>query len=253
LTKINELTKEQIDLQNQLEIAIKQSGDIQSRWTLSWQQQLIQLENQWKDLATSLAHGAFQTIVQGVQAMADALTNVIMGTQRAGAAFAQFATTALTSFIEMVLETIIYAKLAIPILTALGVLSSGATAAGGSAVTIASLGAAMSFVGGIVGFAGGGLVTGPGTGSSDSIPARLSNGEYVFSAPAVQRIGVSNLEMLHHGGSLQNSTIQNIKATAHVIVVNDRNEMLNALQSSAAEEIVVAHVRKNRLKIGIQT
>lgn len=253
LTKINELTKEQIDLQNQLEIAIKQSGDIQSRWTLSWQQQLIQLENQWKDLATSLAHGAFQTIVQGVQAMADALTNVIMGTQRAGAAFAQFATTALTSFIEMVLETIIYAKLAIPILTALGVLSSGATAAGGSAVTIASLGAAMSFVGGIVGFAGGGLVTGPGTGSSDSIPARLSNGEYVFSAPAVQRIGVSNLEVLHHGGSLQNSTSQNIKATAHVIVVNDRNEMLNALQSSAAEEIVVAHVRKNRLKIGIQT
>jgi hypothetical protein len=31
-------------------------------------------------------------------------------------------------------------------------------------------------------FAGGGIVTGPGTGVSDSIPARLSNGESVINA-----------------------------------------------------------------------
>ena len=34
-------------------------------------------------------------------------------------------------------------------------------------------------------FARGGLVTGPGTGTSDSIPARLSNGEAVMTARAV--------------------------------------------------------------------
>ena len=51
-------------------------------------------------------------------------------------------------------------------------------------------------------FAEGGLVTGPGTGTSDSILARLSHGEYVMPASAVDRIGVENLAALHHGGSL---------------------------------------------------
>ena len=38
-------------------------------------------------------------------------------------------------------------------------------------------------------FASGGLVTGPGTGTSDSIPARLSNGEAVMTAQAVNDWG----------------------------------------------------------------
>jgi hypothetical protein len=37
--------------------------------------------------------------------------------------------------------------------------------------------------------AGGGLIRGPGSGTSDSIPARVSNGEYVVRARAVQRYG----------------------------------------------------------------
>jgi hypothetical protein len=47
-------------------------------------------------------------------------------------------------------------------------------------------------------FADGGLVVGPGTGTSDSIPARLSNGEFVVRAAAVRAIGVNNLEALNH-------------------------------------------------------
>lgn len=46
-------------------------------------------------------------------------------------------------------------------------------------------------------FADGGLVVGPGHGTSDSIPARLSNGEYVVRAAAVRAIGVDNLEQLN--------------------------------------------------------
>ena len=37
--------------------------------------------------------------------------------------------------------------------------------------------------------AGGGEVIGPGTGTSDSIPARLSNGEFVMTAEAVRNAG----------------------------------------------------------------
>ena len=49
------------------------------------------------------------------------------------------------------------------------------------------------------GFASGGYVTGPGTGTSDSIPARLSAGEYVLRADAVRRVGLEFLHALNGG------------------------------------------------------
>ena len=49
------------------------------------------------------------------------------------------------------------------------------------------------------GFAGGGYVSGPGTATSDSIPARLSAGEYVLRADAVRRVGVDFLHALNGG------------------------------------------------------
>jgi len=42
-------------------------------------------------------------------------------------------------------------------------------------------------------FAGSGPVDGPGSGVSDSIPARLSDGEFVFTAKATEQIGEDNL------------------------------------------------------------
>ena len=43
--------------------------------------------------------------------------------------------------------------------------------------------------------AGGGEIMGPGTGTSDSIPARLSDGEYVFTAEAVRGAGNGNRDL----------------------------------------------------------
>lgn len=43
-------------------------------------------------------------------------------------------------------------------------------------------------------FAGDGAVEGPGTGTSDSIPARLSDGEFVFTKKAVDVIGADKLQ-----------------------------------------------------------
>lgn len=48
-------------------------------------------------------------------------------------------------------------------------------------------------------FASGGSVAGPGTGTSDSVPAMLSNGEYVLNAQAVDRLGVPFLDGLNTG------------------------------------------------------
>ena len=50
----------------------------------------------------------------------------------------------------------------------------------------------------ILGFADGGYISGPGTGTSDSIPARLSNGEYVVRAGAVKQLGVGFLDQLNN-------------------------------------------------------
>jgi TP901 family phage tail tape measure protein len=47
------------------------------------------------------------------------------------------------------------------------------------------------------GYKRGGLIKGAGTGTSDSIPARLSNGEYVINANAVSRYGVDFMNSLN--------------------------------------------------------
>lgn len=45
----------------------------------------------------------------------------------------------------------------------------------------------------------GGYITGPGTGTSDSIPAMLSNGEFVIRSAAVNQIGRGTLEAINAG------------------------------------------------------
>jgi hypothetical protein len=45
-------------------------------------------------------------------------------------------------------------------------------------------------------FAGSGPVEGPGTGMSDSIPARLSDGEFVITAKATEEIGPDKLQSM---------------------------------------------------------
>lgn len=45
-------------------------------------------------------------------------------------------------------------------------------------------------------FAGDGAVKGPGTGTSDSIPARLSDGEFVFTRKATDQIGTEQLQTM---------------------------------------------------------
>ena len=56
----------------------------------------------------------------------------------------------------------------------------------------------------------GGLIKGPGTGTSDSIPAMLSNGEFVINAKSAQNIGYENLHSLNNfamGGLVTNTNL----------------------------------------------
>jgi hypothetical protein len=72
---------------------------------------------------------------------------------------------------------------------------------------VGSMNAMMSKLGGgkkvsgvsVAGFATGGPVYGAGTKTSDSIPARLSNGEFVMQAKAVDKFGVGFMSMVNQG------------------------------------------------------
>ena len=59
---------------------------------------------------------------------------------------------------------------------------------------------------GILGFAEGGYVSGAGTATSDSISARLSNGEYVLKASSVKALGTDFLDTLNNIGGYSRSS-----------------------------------------------
>lgn len=63
--------------------------------------------------------------------------------------------------------------------------------------TVRTGGDGVDFVSGGRGRATGGYISGPGTGTSDSIPARLSNGEYVIKASAVAQYGVGFMDAIN--------------------------------------------------------
>ena len=52
-------------------------------------------------------------------------------------------------------------------------------------------------------FVGSGPVNGPGSAVSDSIPARLSDGEFVFTAKAANQIGVERLQSMMEDAEMQ--------------------------------------------------
>jgi hypothetical protein len=58
----------------------------------------------------------------------------------------------------------------------------------------------------------GGFVSGPGTGTSDSIPAMLSNGEYVIKASTVKQFGTKLFDNINAGSLPTLSSAQNMSA-----------------------------------------
>jgi hypothetical protein len=113
-----------------------------------------------------------------------------------------------------------------------------------------------------LGFAGGGLVSGPGSGTSDSIPARLSNGEFVVRAAAVRAVGVATLAAINRGfripaiasgmiprfadgGLVRSDTSGGRVGEIRMQIGLERGLVLQELESSAAGKIVVKHAYQN--------
>jgi TP901 family phage tail tape measure protein len=130
----------------------------------------------------------------------------------------------------------------------------------------------------IVQRATGGMVSGPGTATSDSIPAALSNGEYVINAKAVRRIGKDTLDAwnfnLSHparfaaGGMVNSmrSAVSSRQAAAaqpseapaapppapqsiRVVMVDDQRRVGDYISSAAGERTLIDFVRRNSLSL----
>lgn len=138
-------------------------------------------------LVTNVAFEQLQT--QAVDGLTGAFTSLIDGTKSAKDAFSDFA----RSFLAQVAQMIIRALILKAINAALGGFSGG----GGVSPTGSDIAGTPFAKGGKVGFASGGRVAGKGTATSDSIPARLSDGEYVHNAAAVQKYGLNFMEAIN--------------------------------------------------------
>jgi hypothetical protein len=138
----------------------------------------------------------------------------------------------------------------LPSAIAASISSYGIAAAVGAAAVTAILVARNNF-------ADGGLVTGPGTGTSDSIPAWLSNGEYVMPAATVERLGVDEMRRIHYGrgyasgglvttGASSSSRMSAAPAAArrepNIILVGDEEQARRHMLNSGDFDARVRHI-----------
>jgi hypothetical protein len=272
-----EFFKEELEIKKQIleiEERTAQARDARDSETFAGRMRLNarELQSQWGNMAVNMANAITTHVTSAMQGLSQAMANVIMGTQSAAQAFGQFALQMATSFIASVIEMILMAKVAIPILTALGVLSGGSTAATGSAVTISSMGIAMSAVAGMTARASGGLIPGPYS-DSDNRLAMVASGEYVARSRAVRYYGPAVFEALN-AMSIPRSALSGYGLSAsasggsafaggglvgngpaggdiHVVYFDDRQRLKRYLEGSQGRKILYNVTSGQRTDLGI--
>ncbi|UXZ83351.1 tape measure protein [Burkholderia multivorans] len=211
----------------------------------AWKNEIAQVKLVVDDVAVAI-DGAVQ------DGFAQLFQDIGSGAKSAKDAFADFGRSVLQT-----INRIVSQKLAEALF---GSLMGGGSAGGASGLG----GLIASFFSS--GFATGGYVTGPGTSTSDSIPARLSHGEYVVNARAVSRLGVSFLNAINglsagprfSGGRLafavgglvpeapaQPTPGQNIR----IVNVIDPAMAADYLNSSAGERVVMNLIQRNAASV----
>lgn len=121
--------------------------------------------------------------------------SIAEGTESVGRSLERFAGNFIRQIAEMTLRAVIFDSVMKSL--GIGVAASGGGSSGGGSGRLNGPSVPT------MDLAEGGFVSGPGTGTSDSIPARLSNGEFVMTAKAVKKYGSNffdNLNSAARGG-----------------------------------------------------
>ena len=91
-------------------------------------------------------------------------------------------------------------------------------------------------------FTGEGEVEGPGTGVSDSIPARLSDGEFVMTEKATDQIGADNLQaLMDEAERAYDGGLQRMKYAFGGIVGSDEEELLEEEDEEIKKQMLSAN------------
>lgn len=122
-------------------------------------------------------------------------------------------------------------------------------------------GGASGALAGAAGFANGGYVSGAGTGTSDSIPAWLSNGEYVMTASAVRKFGAGFFNRINSlakgpsnvtskiGGFAEGGFVSSSQQAPQVVIENSGSEKTVARTEfdpiSAVTTVFIEDINKN--------
>lgn len=238
---------------------------------------LAELDKAWEDIGANLANTAIKGIEDAVKGVGDAIMGAIDGTKTWGQVFAQISKQIIANLIQVVLQwiakmTIIRALQAIfntqqkteattraaaeaPGAALASTASYGAAAIIGAAALGAILALALSQA-----FATGGLVRGQGGPTSDNVIARVSPGEYVLRAAAVDHYGLGMVDAMNNlaltkpaGGMSAGAAVNSAPAQVHIVQVYNEQDLLRVLQSKMGEQIVVTHIKNNKNEVGIHS
>jgi hypothetical protein len=275
LEKINQLKAQNIDLTRQL-----QQAEGEASYSDNWARMVVSLENM-NNLAKETAQ-TFQTVFNGaINSISQNLTKVIEGTENWHKALLNIAQTVVGSIIQGIIQMGVRWLLTQIMMATMGrAIMAAATAATApiaaaqaaiwatpaTLATIASYGAAavqapamiaiaQAATLGTAGFSEGGYT---GNGSPSDVAGFVHRGEFVFSAPAVDRVGIGTLEAMHNGtaapaGSAVSGGAPGGVLPPKVVTVFDRQSLMRELQSPDYAHVTVQHVMNNKTKIGIRS
>jgi hypothetical protein len=138
----------------------------------------------------------FQTVADSFAGIGDAISNAVVGGGNFAASLFSGLFQTLGSGLQAYgKQVIVFSKLMIGLKKALDASSFGGSLILG--IGLVALGGVVKGLGAGLKLADGGFVSGKGTSRSDSIPAMLSNGEYVINAAAVRKFGLNNLDKIN--------------------------------------------------------
>lgn len=239
------------------------------------------LRDQFGTVAQSVAATFTNTIGTAIDSITNGLTDAIMGAKSLGEAMRQVGRTILTEIVSSIIRmgvqwvmTHILMRGAMILTSAIGsglkkketgetlaqeaikapalatnaasasIGSYGAAAVVGAILAVAALGTVLAFAMG--GFREGGYT---GSGPSNQVAGAVHRGEFVFSAPAVDRIGLGNLEALHSGSPLQAASTG--ESNVNVVFVNDQAHLREFLKSNEGRAVIIDMVSRNKRQMGI--
>lgn len=193
------------------------------------------------EVFSNLAKTILQQLIQG--ALKKWISSLgIIRTLNASAGKAEAASTAAQTSAIMTKAAAQARLAAATMISAMPFTAYGAGAIVAGQMEIASTGAS------VLKKAKGGAIIGPGTSTSDSIPALLSNGEYVINADAAAQIGRTTLDALNSGaypafasgggvGGVPEESVQNRNVTLNVKTL-DASSFLGWLRNSGGVDAI---------------